>query len=79
MKPYILAIALLVAACSQKDDAPPPPKAQEGRAETKNIRNVKVMGYDGKVIADKVDAGLNANDEAIKKAEQESEEKKEEQ
>ncbi len=76
MKIFLLIASLVLAGCSAKDEPPPPPKAQEGRAETQSIRNTQAIGYDGKAIADKVDGALKANDEQIKKAQKESEEGK---
>ena len=76
IKHLILVAALLAGACSSKDDAPPPPKPKEGRAETQSIRNTQAIGYDGKAIADKVDNALNANDQQVKKAQKDGEEKK---
>lgn len=74
MKHFLLIASLLLAACSSNDE-PAPKKAPEGRAETRSIRNTEAVGYSGKAIADKVDSALKANDEQVKKAEQESEEK----
>ena len=69
----IVALALVAAGCG-KDEAPPPPKAREGRAETQSIRNTQAVGYDGKAIADKVDKALKANEDVVKKTEKESSE-----
>lgn len=70
----IVALALAAAGCSGKDEAPPPAKAPEGRAETQSIRNTQAVGYDGKAIADKVDNALKANEDVVKKTEKESSE-----
>ena len=74
MKHALLVLVLLAAACGP--DEPPPPDATppEGRAETQAIRNTEAVGYSGKAIADKVDAGIKANEEQVKKAEREPEE-----
>jgi hypothetical protein len=74
MKTWILIASLVLAACSSKDEPPPPAKAQEGRAETQSIRNTQAVGYGGKAIADKVDKALKANEEVVKKTEKESSE-----
>jgi len=66
MKHWILALALLAAACGEDEppsEAPPP----QGRAETRSIRNTEAVGYSGNAIADKVDGALNKTDEATKK------------
>jgi len=75
MKHALLVLAILVSACTA-DEPPPPPSDEppEGRAETQSIRNTEAVGYSGKAIADKVDAGIKANEEQVKKAERESEE-----
>lgn len=75
MKHFLLIASLLLGACNSNDESPPPKKAPEGRAETRSIRNTEAVGYSGKAIADKVDSALKANDEQVKKAEKESEEK----
>ena len=62
------AVGLLLAACHPKDkpqhvdDQPP-----QGREETRGIRNTEAVGYAGNAIADKVDAALDANDQAKQK------------
>lgn len=71
----LVTVALSLAACGGSDEPPPPPKAKEGRAETQSIRNTQAIGYDGKAIANKVDAALKANEEQVKKTEEESQEK----
>lgn len=70
----LLVASLALAACSSKDEPPPPPKAQEGRAETQSIRNTQAVGYDGKAIANKVDAALKANEDTVKKTDKAVEE-----
>lgn len=65
----VLVAATLLAACSAEEPPPPPEKAPEGRAETRNIRNTDAVGYSGSAIADKVDKGLDAQDEANRKRE----------
>ncbi|MEW6166126.1 MAG: hypothetical protein AB1651_00255 [Pseudomonadota bacterium] len=54
--------ALLLAACGGREP-PPEPRAEEGREETRNIRNTEAIGYAGDAIADKVDGALDANDQ----------------
>lgn len=51
--------SLALSACGKPADAP---RAKEGRAETQSIRNTETIGYDGAVIADKVDAALDASE-----------------
>lgn len=61
----LLCAALGLAACQKKDEPPPVDKPKvEGRAETRTIRNTQAIGYDGKAIADKVDAALDKNEKA---------------
>jgi hypothetical protein len=73
MKALLLALSLALVACHSKDEPPPvdKPKA-EGRAETKSIRNTQAIGYDGKAIADKLDAALDKNDQHAKEVEKQS-------
>lgn len=54
--------ALLLAACGAHEP-PPEPRAEEGREETRSIRNTAAIGYAGDAIADKVDAALDANEQ----------------
>jgi hypothetical protein len=68
----LLLVALLLAACSADEPPPPAEPAPEGRAETQSIRNTEAVGYSGNAIADQVDAGLKANEEQVRKAEEES-------
>ena len=42
---------------------PPPKRAEQGREETRSIRNTEAIGYSGNAIADKVDGALDANDQ----------------
>lgn len=72
MKPWILALGLLLAACSAPEE-PPPDAPPGGRAETQSIRNTDAVGYEGKAVADKVDQALDKNDEQVKKTAQEAE------
>lgn len=72
-----LGLVLLLCACSA-EEPPPEQKPPEGRAETQSIRNTEAVGTSGKAIADKVDAGIKANEEQVKKTERESEEQPEE-
>ena len=74
MKRVLLAVALLAAACGSEEPPPPDATPPEGRAETQSIRNTEAVGTGGKAIADKVDAGIKANEEQVKKTERESEE-----
>lgn len=74
MKRVLLVLALLAAGCGSEEPPPPEEKRPEGRAETQAIRNTEAVGYGGKAIADKVDAGITANEEQVKKTERESEE-----
>ncbi|HUR40934.1 MAG TPA: hypothetical protein VM240_07155 [Verrucomicrobiae bacterium] len=62
-KAIVILAAVLLAACAQ-EEPPPEKKAPVGRAETRAIRNTDAVGYSGSQIADKVDAGLNAQEEA---------------
>lgn len=59
----VIAAAALLVACAQ-DEPPPEKKEPTGRAETRAIRNTDAVGYSGSQIADKVDAGLSAQEEA---------------
>jgi hypothetical protein len=76
MKRALLVLALFAAGCGS-DEPPPEQKPPEGRAETQSIRNTEAVGYSGKAIADKVDAGIKANEEQVKKTEQEATEQPE--
>lgn len=59
------AVTVALVACHPKespqhvDDTP-----QQGRDETRGIRNTEAIGYAGNAIADKVDGALDANDQA---------------
>jgi hypothetical protein len=66
MKRWIPLLALLLAACSQ-DEPPPPAPKPEGRAETQSIRNTEAVGTGGKVMANKIDAALDKQEEASRK------------
>ncbi|WP_028080985.1 hypothetical protein [Solimonas soli] len=64
----LAAAAVLLGACHPKDkpqhvDAAAP----QGRDETRGIRNTEAIGYAGNAIADKVDAALDANEQARRK------------
>ena len=74
MKRVLLVLAMLAAGCGSEEPPPPEQKPPEGRAETQSIRNTEAVGTSGKAIADKVDAGIKANEEQVKKTERESEE-----
>lgn len=69
MKHTLLAAALLLGACGRQEEPPPPEPPREGRAETQSIRNTEAIGYDGKQIADKVDATLDANEQRAREVE----------
>jgi hypothetical protein len=58
----LLLLALALGACGREPEPEGPPPAQ-GREETRSIRNTEAIGYSGNAIADKVDAGLDANDQ----------------
>lgn len=60
----VLLAAALLAACPGEEPPPPEKKPPEGRAETRNIRNTDAVGYSGGAIADKVDRGLDAQEQA---------------
>jgi hypothetical protein len=66
LPPLLLLSALLLAACGG-DEPPPEPKEPQGRAETRAIRNTDNIGMSGSAIADKVDAGLDANEDAARR------------
>ena len=68
--PGLLAVSLLLGACGSSQQEAPPPKAQQGRAETQGIRNTDAIGYSGSAIANKVDGALNANDQQKAKTDQ---------
>ncbi len=57
----VLAATLLLAACGEK--TPPPKRAEQGREETRGIRNTEAIGYSGNAIANKVDGALDTNDQ----------------
>ena len=67
LKPLLLVFLLLLSACGSSEDKSAPPKSQQGREETKNIRNTEAIGYSGNAIGNKVDNALNASDERQKK------------
>lgn len=77
MKRALLVLVLFAAGCGSDEPPPPEQKPPEGRAETQSIRNTEAVGYSGKAIADKVDAGIKANEEQVKKTEQEATEQPE--
>ena len=64
-------LALLTAACSPE---PTPPQAQPdtGRPETRSLEAASAVGYDGKAIRQKVDKGLDANDEYNRKLQEQA-------
>ncbi len=57
----MLATALLISAC-ESEERPRAAATQEGREETRGIRNTEAIGYAGDAVADRVDAALDAND-----------------
>ena len=60
-----LPVALLctvLAACGSSSE-PETDQNQDGRGETRNIRNTEAIGYSGDAIADKVDGALDAHDD----------------
>jgi len=59
--------ALLLTACHPKDRPEHVDEPQRGRDETQGIRNTEAIGYAGNAIGDKVDAALDANDQAKQK------------
>lgn len=63
----VLAAAALLAACHPKDKPQHVDQPPQGREETRGIRNTEAVGYAGNAIADKVDAALDANDQAKQK------------
>ncbi len=67
-------LLLLLGACGNHEDRAAPAKPQQGREETKNIRNTEAIGYSGGAIANKVDNALNAGDERQKKLDEAADE-----
>jgi hypothetical protein len=68
--PIIIAAALAalsLTACQPKDRPKHVDEPQQGRDETQGIRNTEAIGYAGNAIGDKVDAALDANDQAKQK------------
>ncbi len=57
----------LLAGCGSS--APREQQAEEGREESRSIRNTESIGYAGDAIADKLDAALDANDRKVQQAE----------
>lgn len=57
----------LLSACHPKEQPEHIDKQQQGRDETQGIRNTEAIGYAGNAIGDKVDAALDANDQAKQK------------
>ncbi|NKF21938.1 hypothetical protein [Solimonas marina] len=60
------AVTVALVACHPKE-SPEHVDDHKGRAETQGIRNTEAVGYAGDAIADKVDAALDANDQAKQK------------
>ena len=70
MKTSIIAAAVaatLLTACHPKEQPQRVDEPQQGRDETQGIRNTEAIGYAGNAIGDKVDAALDANDQARQK------------
>ncbi|HEY9547484.1 MAG TPA: hypothetical protein VIR56_15840 [Solimonas sp.] len=59
--------AALLTACHPKEQPERVDQPQQGRDETQGIRNTEAIGYAGNAIGDKVDAALDANDQAKQK------------
>jgi hypothetical protein len=59
---WILAAAALLGACG-KEPPPRAPTVDTGRPETRSIEAADAAGYNGKLIRQKVDNSLNANDD----------------
>lgn len=72
MKRVLPVLALLLAACGPDEPPPAEKKAPQGRAETQSIRNTEAVGYSGNAVADRVDDGLNKNEAAEKKRQEEA-------
>lgn len=62
-----VASAALLSACHPKNPPEHVDQQQQGREETQGIRNTEAIGYAGNAIGDKVDAALDANDQAKQK------------
>ncbi len=62
-----LLFAGLLAGCGSSE--PQQSQSEDGREETRTIRNTEAIGYSGDAIADKLDAALDANDEKVQQAE----------
>lgn len=60
-------VAALLTGCGNSE--PREQRVEEGREETRSIRNTESIGYAGEAIADKVDAALDANDRKVQQAE----------
>lgn len=73
MKRLLVSLALLVSACGSSEDPAPAPPPPSGRAETQSIRNTDAVGTGGAAIADKVDAAIDATEEADRKLKEEAE------
>jgi hypothetical protein len=54
---------LLLQACGKPAQPDARAEEQQGRPETRAIRNTDAIGYAGSAVADKVDAALDANDQ----------------
>jgi hypothetical protein len=59
----VMAGALLLSACDERQQRPPPKRAEQGREETRSIRNTEAIGYSGNAIADKIDGALDTSEQ----------------
>lgn len=63
MRKYLgLSVFLLISACGSQSGSDSK-SSEEGREETRVIRNTESMGYAGDAMADNMDKALNANDQ----------------
>jgi hypothetical protein len=76
MRFFALMFAIVLAACSAEEEAPPE-RAKEGRAETQSIRNTESIGYSGDAVADKVDDALNKTEQRQQQTDQDVEQQSE--
>jgi hypothetical protein len=64
-------LALLTTGCGP-EPTPPQPKPDTGRPETRSLEAASAVGYDGKAIRQKVDKGLDANDDYNRKLQEQA-------
>lgn len=64
----VIATSIICSACSPPDKSKDH-KVEQGREETRTIRNTKSIGYSGNAIANKVDSALTSSEESAKKTE----------